>query len=46
MPKPDGERGVFYYFKSNEWQNASFIIKNRLRNLHGYNIKVIIKILS
>lgn len=41
IPKPDGDgRGVFFYFKSNEWNNASFIIKNRLRNLYGYNIKV------
>lgn len=41
IPKLDGGRGIFYYFKSNEWENASFIIKNRLRNLYGYNIKVI-----
>lgn len=40
MPKPDGGRGIFFYFKSNEWGNASFIIKNRLRNLYGYKIKV------
>lgn len=39
IPKPDG-RGIFYYFNSNEWEKANFIIKNRLRNLYGYNIKV------
>lgn len=42
IPKPIGTgRGVFYHFESSEWENANFIIKNRLRNLHGYSIEVV-----